>query len=78
MPCLEYLGENWSKIPDATERIKFVLASYNAGPGAVRRWINKYSFTDPDEYVENIPYQETRDYVKHVLQNYWIYRELYS
>ncbi|MCB0854596.1 MAG: transporter substrate-binding domain-containing protein, partial [Bacteroidetes bacterium] len=32
---LEYLGESWSEIPDSTERIKFVLASYNAGPGHV-------------------------------------------
>ncbi len=54
------------------------IASYNAGPGAVKKWINKYSFEDPDFYVESIPYEETRNYVKQVLSNYWVYRELYS
>jgi tetratricopeptide (TPR) repeat protein len=54
------------------------IASYNAGPGAVKKWTRKYSFSDPDLYVESIPYEETRNYVKQVLNNYWIYRELYS
>jgi TolA-binding protein len=54
------------------------IASYNAGPGAVKKWVNKFSFEDPDFYVESIPYEETRNYVKKVLNNYWIYRELYS
>lgn len=54
------------------------IASYNAGPTAVKRWIKRNSFDDPDMYIESIPYNETRDYVKKVLNNYWIYRELYS
>lgn len=54
------------------------IASYNAGPGAVSKWIDRYPFDDPDFYVESIPYEETRNYVKQVLSNYWIYRELYS
>ena len=54
------------------------IASYNAGPGAVKKWTKKYSFLDPDLYVESIPYEETRNYVKQVLNNYWVYRELYS
>jgi soluble lytic murein transglycosylase len=33
---------------------------------------------DPDEFVNNIPYDETRDYVSKVLGNYWNYLRLYS
>lgn len=54
------------------------IASYNAGPGAVKSWMEELSFEDPDLYIENIPYEETRNYVKQVLNNYWVYRELYS
>ncbi|MCE2929536.1 MAG: transglycosylase SLT domain-containing protein [Candidatus Caenarcaniphilales bacterium] len=55
------------------------IASYNAGPAAVSGWQTKYAtIKDVDEYVENIPYDETRNYVKHVLENYWIYKKLYS
>jgi soluble lytic murein transglycosylase len=56
----------------------FAIASYNAGPHRIRQWAKKYNFTnDPDMFVENIPYKETRNYVKKVLQNYWTYQELY-
>lgn len=54
------------------------IASYNAGPEAVKGWIRKYKDLDPDEYLEKIPYDETKSYVKHVLNNYWIYKQLYT
>jgi soluble lytic murein transglycosylase len=54
------------------------IASYNAGPVAVKNWERKYRNTDPDEYIEKIPYEETKGYVKHVLNNYWIYKQLYT
>lgn len=54
------------------------IASYNAGPEAVKGWIRKYKDMDPDEYLEKIPYDETKSYVKHVLNNYWIYKQLYT
>lgn len=54
------------------------IASYNAGPVAVKNWIRKYKDIDADEYLENIPYDETKTYVKHVLNNYWIYKKLYT
>jgi len=54
------------------------IASYNAGPVAVKKWMNLYQEADKDYYIESIPYEETRNYVKQVLANYWIYRELYS
>ncbi|NUN65863.1 transglycosylase SLT domain-containing protein [Pseudanabaena biceps] len=54
------------------------VASYNAGPGAVGSWVEGRQITDPDEFVNNIPYEETRDYVSKVLGNYWNYLRLYS
>ncbi len=56
----------------------FAIASYNAGPVVVKQWKRRYKNFDADEIVERIPYDETRNYVKKVLNNYWIYRELYS
>lgn len=53
------------------------VASYNAGPGRVGEWVAK-GLGDPDEFVERIPYDETRGYVRHVLGNYWNYLRLYS
>ena len=53
------------------------IAAYNGGPGAVQGWLGKYG-GDPDEFVESIPYSETRLYVKKVFSSYWNYAKLYS
>jgi len=42
------------------------LAGYNAGPAAAARWLPEES-VDPDVWIENIPYNETRSYVQRVL-----------
>ncbi|XGV98469.1 MAG: transglycosylase SLT domain-containing protein [Leptolyngbya sp. BL-A-14] len=54
------------------------IASYNAGPGAVGSWLAKAGQQDPDVFVENIPYSETKGYVKSVFENYWNYLRLYN
>jgi hypothetical protein len=54
------------------------LAAYNAGPSRVKRWVEQYGYQDPAEFVENIPFSETRDYVQAVLRNGQVYRELYG
>jgi len=54
------------------------VASYNAGPGNVTKWINQLGLTDPDEFVEFIPFPETKGYVEHVFENYWNYLRLYN
>ncbi len=53
-------------------------ASYNAGPNAVKRWRRQYPGRAADEFVESIPYDETRAYVKRVISSYLIYKELYG
>lgn len=54
------------------------IASYNAGPGNVAKWLQTIPKQDPDEFVEEIPFGETRNYVRQVLGNYWNYLRLYN
>lgn len=54
------------------------VASYNAGVSNVDKWVKEKSLDDPDRFVENIPFLETRDYVKQVFGNYWNYLRLYN
>ncbi|HJT90154.1 MAG TPA: transglycosylase SLT domain-containing protein, partial [Bryobacteraceae bacterium] len=53
------------------------LASYNAGPNRVSQWLTWKTYREPAEFVESIPYTETRDYVQAVLRNADVYRRLY-
>lgn len=52
------------------------VAAYNAGPAAVSGWLATHGKKDVDEFVESIPYQETRHYVKRVVRSYREYRRL--
>jgi soluble lytic murein transglycosylase len=49
------------------------LASYNAGPNAARRWLPEKPL-EPDIWIENIPYNETRGYIQRVLWHTTVYR----
>lgn len=50
-------------------------ASYNAGPGKIKQWLPP-SPIDADIWIENIPYEETRDYVQNIVTYIGIYRAL--
>lgn len=55
------------------------IASYNAGPGRARQWIAAYGdprtgAIDPIDWMESIPFEETRNYVHRVLENLQVYR----
>lgn len=54
------------------------VASYNGGPGSVAKWLKQFGLSDPDLFVEQIPFTETRGYVKAVFGNYWNYWQLYT
>jgi soluble lytic murein transglycosylase len=59
------------------------FASYNAGGGNVRKWIDAYGDprtpqVDPIDWVERIPFSETRNYVQRVMENLQVYRRRLS
>ena len=54
------------------------LAAYNAGPGRVHQWLRDANFREPLEFIESIPFTETREYIQAVLRNADVYRELYA
>jgi soluble lytic murein transglycosylase len=65
----------------ASQRGSYVLsiAAYNAGPGRIRQWLREFgdprnADTDPIDWIERIPFVETRDYVQRVLENLQVYR----
>lgn len=64
--------DNWSGNWEQT------LAAYNAGPGRVREWLNWGTYREPAEFVESIPFSETREYVQAVLRNADMYRLIYG
>jgi soluble lytic murein transglycosylase len=51
-----------------TEQLALSLAAYNAGSAAVARWMPPKTM-DADVWLENIPYNETRAYVQHILEH---------
>ncbi|MBM4262089.1 MAG: tetratricopeptide repeat protein [Deltaproteobacteria bacterium] len=65
---LQRYSNNWYK----------AIAAYNAGEGAVDRWEREIVTDDIEEFVERIPYIETRGYVKLVMRNHRIYKKLYK
>jgi soluble lytic murein transglycosylase len=56
----------------------YSIAAYNAGSSSVNRWRKNTAGLKMDEFIENIPYQETRDYVKKVYASAATYRQLYG
>jgi soluble lytic murein transglycosylase len=57
---------------------EYALAAYNAGDVPVRQWMAIGDYKDIAEFVESIPYTETREYVQAILRNREIYRALYG
>jgi len=69
------LGSLRSSFPG---RPGLAIAAYNAGSGSVRRWLGERGSDDFDVFVERIPFDETRAYVKRVLSSEAAYAYLYA
>ena len=57
--------------------LALAAAAYNGGPGNLAKWLKRaksWRYTDQLVFIETIPSSETRNYVKHVLANLWVYR----
>ena len=68
-----YLRQTLSQFGDKPE---YAFAAYNAGADRVTDWQSIGSYKGIDEFVESIPFTETRDYVQAIIRNEMIYREL--
>ncbi len=68
---LQRLSEKFSGL------LPLVAAGYNAGPHRVQAWLKGFGALRMDEFIEHIPFVETRNYVKKVTRNFQIYRLLY-
>lgn len=63
---------------DYDDDLIYAAAAYNAGGGALGRWRKNMKGLKKDEFIESIPYHETRNYVKKVYTSAAIYRQLYG
>jgi len=74
-----YLGEQIDKFDGS---LIMTFAAYNAGPNRVDQWIKRYgdprgkSLEAAVDWIEDIPFTETRDYVQRVMENYQVYKML--
>jgi soluble lytic murein transglycosylase len=68
---LRQLGEKFGGRPEV------VLAAYNAGPENAERWLSQIKSDDLLDFLTTISFKETRDYVRIVLYNRWLYYDLY-
>jgi soluble lytic murein transglycosylase len=57
---------------------EYALAAYNAGSDRVEDWLSQGKYRDPQEFVESIPFTETREYVQAILRNASVYKQLYG
>ena len=71
----QYLAGLFKQFPGQPEA---VAASYNGGPENVARWVSRSRANDPERYVSEIGFAQTKDYVFKVMLNYWQYQALYN
>ena len=71
----QYLASLFKQFPGQSQA---VAASYNGGPENMTRWVARARSNDPDRYVSEIGFSQTKDYVFKVMTNYWQYQQLYD
>jgi soluble lytic murein transglycosylase len=73
------LGTRYFKsMVDKFGSFEYALAAYNAGSDRVEDWLAAGKYRDPQEFVESIPFTETREYVQAILRNANVYKQLYG
>ena len=60
------------------QKICPAIVAYNAGPGRLDEWIKGENQTQPDSFIENIPIPETKNYIKKVINFYFLYSMIYT
>lgn len=59
-------------------REHLVLAAYNAGDHRVDQWLKEFGHVETEEFIEMIPFSETRSYVKNIFRNRYYYKYYYE
>jgi len=73
------LGTRYFKsMVDKFGSFEYALAAYNAGSDRVEDWLSQGKYRDVPEFVESIPFSETREYVQAIVRNTNVYRQLYG
>ncbi len=67
-----------SQLISKYNNIELALAAYNAGSGKVDSWIAEGTLKTDGSNIENIPFKETNNYVRKILKDYKIYKDLYK
>lgn len=75
---MRYLGRLTARFGGGDAAVALAIPSYNAGAGAVDRWLGERGSWDLDLFIEAIPYDETRKYTQSVLGRWLSYRWLYA
>ncbi len=67
-------------LPIVNNDLMWMLASYNAGPGNFEKWTKhrNYKYKDTLLMLESLPARETRNYIKLVLTNLWVYKSRFN
>ena len=71
----EYLAELFTMFPNLPEA---VAASYNGGEDNVARWVRRAKQKDPGVFTSEVGFDETKGYVQKVMNNYRVYKQLYT
>ena len=68
---------NFKGLLEKYNNYNLALIAYNAGMGNLDSWLEQGIIDDQGENIDNIPFPETKNYVKKILQNYQVYQEIY-
>ncbi|HEY8227969.1 MAG TPA: transglycosylase SLT domain-containing protein [Pyrinomonadaceae bacterium] len=71
----QYLGHLFQQFPNQPEA---VAAAYNGGADNMGRWMSRSRSTEPERYVPEIGFSQSKDYVYRVMSNFWTYQQLYD
>ena len=73
------LGSHYFKamVTQYNGQVEYALAAYNAGSNRVDEWLQSGHYRDVPEFVESIPFTETREYVQAIVRNSKVYLRLY-
>ena len=73
------LGTHYFKemVTQYNGQVEYALAAYNAGSNRVDDWLRSGHYRDVPEFVESIPFTETREYVQAIVRNAKVYQRLY-